>query len=592
MTTPKARYEIVAAWKSAIGQANQFSSQLTRMFAPAAIGAGLFSLSKAALSSADAIGDAAEVAGVFASEMSRVKYIADQSDVSFESLQTGIKKFQKTASEAASGSKEAADAFSAIGISSDQLRGKRLDEQLGTIADRFKLIPDPADRTRIAMDLFGKSGSDLIPMLMRGSEEMAALAAEADRLGITLNDRSVAAIDRSGKALDQFWESIKGNLANGLGGFIADLRGTGDQFDDLTYKLDQLKAKQAELREGNFFQRNKAEGMSSSNGSITYIEKLLQFETEIKEKKDFQAQAAQAALQFQKENLAAIQIALAVESDRIAKSVGGENTLHEFRVTARRKELTAMEQYYERLQEMTMTNVEREGAAFTAELAALDELLKEKLIKEEVYQKRRTEIMEKYLPEQQVKLKKIVDEDEKATSEMTKHWETFSERAQGAMADFLFDPFEDGLDGMFNKFLDTMRRMAAEKAAQKIFDEVDGFDWGSIGGFISGLAGTNGGAASSGGSWSGPRAKGGPVKAGGGYLVGEEGPEFFAPSTNGFIIPNGALRNSSNNGNVTINQTYNVTGNGVTRAEVIAISEQGRKAAIAEIRDIKRRGRF
>lgn len=42
-------------------------------------------------------------------------------------------------------------------------------------------------------------------------------------------------------------------------------------------------------------------------------------------------------------------------------------------------------------------------------------------------------------------------------------------------------------------------------------------------------------------SFSGARAKGGPVTAGKMYMVGEKGPEPFIPNTSGTIIPNGAL---------------------------------------------------
>ena len=42
------------------------------------------------------------------------------------------------------------------------------------------------------------------------------------------------------------------------------------------------------------------------------------------------------------------------------------------------------------------------------------------------------------------------------------------------------------------------------------------------------------------------RAEGGPVKAGGSYIVGERGPELFRPSASGNIIPNDALGGSTN----------------------------------------------
>lgn len=43
---------------------------------------------------------------------------------------------------------------------------------------------------------------------------------------------------------------------------------------------------------------------------------------------------------------------------------------------------------------------------------------------------------------------------------------------QTAFADFLFDPFSDGLDGMLKGFLKTLQRMAAEAAASQIFQLV------------------------------------------------------------------------------------------------------------------------
>lgn len=55
-------------------------------------------------------------------------------------------------------------------------------------------------------------------------------------------------------------------------------------------------------------------------------------------------------------------------------------------------------------------------------------------------------------------------------------------------------------------------------------------------------------------------ALGGPVAAGGLYLVGEKGPELFAPDVGGQIIPNNKIGGGGGS-NVTINQTYNVTTN-------------------------------
>jgi phage-related minor tail protein len=42
------------------------------------------------------------------------------------------------------------------------------------------------------------------------------------------------------------------------------------------------------------------------------------------------------------------------------------------------------------------------------------------------------------------------------------------------------------------------------------------------------------------------RAEGGPVKAGGSYIVGERGPEMFVPNSGGRIVPNSNIGGSTN----------------------------------------------
>ena len=88
--------------------------------------------------------------------------------------------------------------------------------------------------------------------------------------------------------------------------------------------------------------------------------------------------------------------------------------------------------------------------------------------------------------------------------------------------------------------------------------------------------------------FAGFRAEGGPVGAGGTYVVGEEGPELFVPHSSGSIVPNGAMGSSGGSaGGVTVN--YNIAA-GVSRAELVPILEQERRRLKAEIPDMVRRG--
>lgn len=134
--------------------------------------------------------------------------------------------------------------------------------------------------------------------------------------------------------------------------------------------------------------------------------------------------------------------------------------------------------------------------------------------------------------------KKIADSGKNATSELTEFQVQAYRSMQSAMSEFLFDPFEDGLDGMLRSFSDMIRKMLAEALAAQILKSLLGGSFGSggsIGGLLGGLFGSAKGNAFSGGRVI-PLAHGGIVDkptvfpmAQGAGLMGEAGPEAVLP---------------------------------------------------------------
>jgi hypothetical protein len=55
------------------------------------------------------------------------------------------------------------------------------------------------------------------------------------------------------------------------------------------------------------------------------------------------------------------------------------------------------------------------------------------------------------------------------------------------------------------------------------------------------------------GAITGKKAIGGTVSGGSSYIVGERGPEFFTPTSHGYITPNGKMGGSGTPVNVTVN---------------------------------------
>lgn len=126
------------------------------------------------------------------------------------------------------------------------------------------------------------------------------------------------------------------------------------------------------------------------------------------------------------------------------------------------------------------------------------------------------------------RLNQQLEDIEDKTNELSEFGKEAAQSIQRAFADFLFDPFSDGLDGMLGNFLQVIQRMVAEVASQQILKGLFGGFAGSTNPFLAGLA-----------SFAGARAMGGPVAPGKTYLVGERGPELFKPNVGGQIVANG-----------------------------------------------------
>lgn len=181
-------------------------------------------IAKEAFEYADAIGDAAGRTGLAVEDLSRLRFAASQTDVEFSSLATGIKKFQVELSNAADGAIGARNSFAQLGLSANDLLGLPLDEQLALVADQFQKIHDPADRTRIAVELFGRAGEQLVPLLSQGAEGLRAFNEEADRLGITLDEKTTEALGAAEQGFKKLIDvslsagaKVLGELALGLG---------------------------------------------------------------------------------------------------------------------------------------------------------------------------------------------------------------------------------------------------------------------------------------------------------------------------------------------------------------------------------------
>lgn len=140
------------------------------------------------ITAADAATKTATAIGTTVEQYTALQYAAELGGVGTSELNSALTKFNRTADEAANGGKTQAEAFERLGVSLTDSAGKlKTSEQLfAEIADIFQRLPAGVEKSALAMELFGRSGAKLIPLLNGGAEGLEQLRKEAEALGLVI----------------------------------------------------------------------------------------------------------------------------------------------------------------------------------------------------------------------------------------------------------------------------------------------------------------------------------------------------------------------------------------------------------------------
>lgn len=111
-------------------------------------------------------------------------------------------------------------------------------DELLKLADRFAQMPDGAQKTALAIDAFGRSGAELIPILNEGSAGLKALMADASAAGRVMSQETVAAAKALDDQIDKLNARVEG-LKLSLGqGVVPALLGVFEAADKLGAEFD------------------------------------------------------------------------------------------------------------------------------------------------------------------------------------------------------------------------------------------------------------------------------------------------------------------------------------------------------------------
>lgn len=168
------------------------------------VGLGIFGAGTAALAPVTAavgqmldhfgdMKDAADRLNTTTETISALGYAAEQSGASFEDLEAASKELMKTVAE-------------------EGREFGALDDEFVKVADAFEAIEDPAQRTKFLLDVLGKAGLKMAPLLAGGAEGVRELLERAGRVGSVIDSDQAAKAEAAGDALNDVWLTLKNTL--------------------------------------------------------------------------------------------------------------------------------------------------------------------------------------------------------------------------------------------------------------------------------------------------------------------------------------------------------------------------------------------
>ena len=205
--------KIAATSKGTVAELSKLKNELFAIGAGAGIAGLGTKLAKEALSwnlsvkkMQSLTGATAEQASTFISVANYMGVATDVSTVAFAKFAKAVSTAQDKMQVASAEGKLATDMFSRLGISIDQIQGKNTLEVFTIIQDRLRNMKDGAEKTRVEMELFGKTGYQLHGMLNMSADAMKQVEDRARAMGLIIDDeaaRKSAAFNRQLKDMEQ-----------------------------------------------------------------------------------------------------------------------------------------------------------------------------------------------------------------------------------------------------------------------------------------------------------------------------------------------------------------------------------------------------
>lgn len=137
--------------------------------------------------------------GMSTEQVTAFQYAAQAMGIGAESADMGLMRLERSAAQAAGGSKRMGEAYKNLGISVKDSNGHVKDAKtlLDEVADSFSKHADGPEKTALAMEIMGRAGAKMIPVLNEGRVALDKMTEEAEKAGVVLDKETAEGMEKT-----------------------------------------------------------------------------------------------------------------------------------------------------------------------------------------------------------------------------------------------------------------------------------------------------------------------------------------------------------------------------------------------------------
>ena len=161
----------------------------------------------------DSLAKSSDRLGVAVQDLQALNLAAELGGTSTQVMEKGLATMLRRASEARLGLAQARRSFDQLGISADDFARLDAADQFELIAERLTMVEQQTERARIAQDIFGRSGIELLNILQDGGATIRGATADIERFGLALTRTDLRRIEEANDSMTRM-RHIVGGLFN------------------------------------------------------------------------------------------------------------------------------------------------------------------------------------------------------------------------------------------------------------------------------------------------------------------------------------------------------------------------------------------